>query len=860
MASEPDPVDALRQRRRTPLSPSDTPLVWVACAAGCGAIAAWSTPSAGWMSSSVFATGGVGLALLAVWATAWSTGRLATSAAVLLGVVALVASTWAGLCWRYYAADDLGRFARRIGGPVAIEAEVLEPGDWYAAPPPSPYRALPATERSVLLVRVTAIRHGADWRLASGRCHVTVLGERTSFDRGDQLRIFGQLRAPMPTLNVGQADSARLARRDRRLAGIWTDSPASVEAIHEQPRARGPLAWFDGCRERAAGSLDVRLSDGSTPIAKAMLLGERGGVSPELLQAFQRTGTVHTLVVSGLHVGIVASIGAILAGVGAVGMRTGLLIGVGLAATYALLVGADPPALRATAMVAVVALAVLKQRTSLTINALAAAALLVFALSPGEWLSTGTQLSFLATATLIGFGMAWSLWARREREPLAVLIDRSRPSWSRSMRQAGGWLGIGVAATAVVLCVTGPLVTSRFHFASPGSLLTAPVAALCVPLTLYSGGLLCVTDALLVWTPAGVRDAAALLPAWLCDVACSSLRNAVTQVAETPGAWFATAGIGGWRLATLYLWLCGASIVALYTRTVWPAWWRLGLAGLAIGFVPVLVRGARAELDVEVLAVGHGCSTLLTAPGGASVLIDAGSLGEPSRASDTIANALWARGVQRLDAVVLSHADVDHFNALPGLIERFPIGSVWCSYRMFDGLGGVDDRSAPAELQRLLDSQGIPIKKLQRGDRLKLGEGGARLEVLHPDDLGVLGSDNANSLVLGATHAGRRVLLAGDLEDPGLEQVLRQEPYDCDVLLAPHHGSPRSNPPGFARWCDPEWVLVSSGKPAPETAAEYRSAGAKVLNTFSRGALRVRIGKEAGLQVAAFRPETPQRW
>lgn len=78
---------------------------------------------------------------------------------------------------------------------------------------------------------------------------------------------------------------------------------------------------------------------------------------------------------------------------------------------------------------------------------------------------------------------------------------------------------------------------------------------------------------------------------------------------------------------------------------------------------------------------------------------------------------------------------------------------------------------------------------------MKAGDG-CRIEVLHPPRRGVLGSDNANSIVLDIEYQGRRVLLTGDLETPGLDDLLAEAPLDTDVLLAPHHGSAFSDPPG----------------------------------------------------------------
>src|SRR6185369_9808510 len=111
-------------------------------------------------------------------------------------------------------------------------------------------------------------------------------------------------------------------------------------------------------------------------------------------------------------------------------------------------------------------------------------------------------------------------------------------------------------------------------------------------------------------------------------------------------------------------------------------------------------------------------------------------------------------------------------------------------------------------LRAALAKSRVEVREVWSGDRLR-ASAAARIDVLHPPRRGVLGSDNANSVVLAIEYAGRRILLTGDLESPGLDDVMAEEPYDCDVLLAPHHGSRRSDPPGFAAWSTPKWVVLS---------------------------------------------------
>ena len=113
--------------------------------------------------------------------------------------------------------------------------------------------------------------------------------------------------------------------------------------------------------------------------------------------------------------------------------------------------------------------------------------------------------------------------------------------------------------------------------------------------------------------------------------------------------------------------------------------------------------------------------------------------------------------------------------------------------------------------------------------------------MLHPPQQLVPGSDNANSVTLWIRCQAGSLLLPGDLEPPGLDMLLSQPRRVSTILLAPHHGSPRSDPGPMAEWCQPSWVVICGDRrhPTSEVTRAYIDRGAEVLETSRLGAVRI---------------------
>lgn len=793
---------------------------------------------------------GPALGSWAVWLGLRRCHRDRVAALALLSAIIVSGATWHQLRWETFPRAELGRFAPRDGTPVCLEAIAIQRPIRLPAPPFTPFRAIPQGERSRLPLRVVQVRDGTQWTPACGVTQLTVDGHLLGVRAGDRLRVFGQLHRIRPPSNPGEYDAADNARAQHRLTSLISGSPDCVRVVQEG--SRWTLArTLDDLRTRAERMVWRYVDPGIAPLATALLLGDRSGVPWAMVERYRVTGTIHLLVVSGLHVGIVAAGLFAAKWSGWLPRRASLVAIITVVLLYTLVTGSNPPVVRAAVLTVLICVAAWTGRSVVALNSLAAAAILVLAINPCDLFRVGPQLSFLAVATLIWVG-GWILHYRRgaATDPLRRLIEQSRPWPIRFGRTFLRWNLAIVAATTAVWLVALPLVMNRMHVVSPVAVVISPVVWPLVTVALSSG--LGVVVGAVVFPP--LADCCGVV----CTLSLRGLEGLVGAAEQVPGGHFWVAGPADWWVVGFYVgvvWITVAGGRRLAAR------WRVALLCIWIiaGLIPPLVAASysRDRLECRFLALGHGICVCLHAPGGQTLLYDAGSLSSPNFAAQTVASYLWDRGVHRIDGIVLSHADVDHFNALPELAERFTIGAVYLSPVMFDGFdASTSDASAPRTLERMLREQYIPIHEIWSGDRLRLGSE-VVIDVLHPPRRGVLGSDNANSITLGVRYAGRRLLLPGDLESPGLESVLAELPYDCDVLLAPHHGSRRSDPPGFAAWCTPEWVVISGGgTPGAEAVEEtYRRAGAQVFHTDRDGAVEVSITSGGRIAVSSWRQQ-----
>jgi competence protein ComEC len=794
----------------------------------------------------------LGTTLLCLFAWTWSRGQKRPNLALLY-----LWASFAGLAAAYhhvsrnvYPADDIGEVAAvepklmRVRGVIAEEPTVLHRRN------DDPLVSLPRTEPTRCVLEVKEIEPGELWIRASGKAQLHVDGRLDGLHVGDELELTGWLSRPSPPMNPGEYDYASrlLDQRIRAELRVRKSEEGIVRLAEGWPSSFfGWLAVIRGWGQRA---LQESLPAPESGVAAALLLGEGSTMTSEDWEKYVRTGVIHVLAISGQHLVVLgAFLWFLFRLVGVRRRRAAVFVALFLLA-YALLTGGRPSAMRAAVMVCALCAGILLRRPALPANTFSLAWIVVVILDPTDLFTAGFQLSFLCVAVLIWGIPRW--FPPREMTPMERLIDESRPGWSRMLRAVGRTLLQWYRITVVLGLATAPLLMYWQNVVSLAGLIIGPPAILLTSIALIVG---------FVFLPLSLFGSWVALPfAWITEQSISMCEWVVRSADRLPTACWYVPSPPLWWLLIFYGagigWMCGAKRAAAplayraprFTPVISPSSLAMFLAAwVSLGVLASFWKPASDEFRIAFVAVGHGGCTVMETPDGRVFIYDAGALGGPDVTRRHIAPYLWSRGIRRIDEVFLSHADLDHFNGMPALADRFAIGQITMSVTF-------DQKLAPGvpHVMKELRRRGIAIRQTRAGDCFSAGD--VSMTVLHPPANGPEGPENVRSIVLLVEHLGHRLLLTGDLEKTGLDMVTGSAPTPVDVLMAPHHGSPAANTPKLADWAKPKLVVACDGPKAfaPRDEDTYTKKKIPYWITWPNGTITLRSHR-TGLIAETYR-------
>ena len=769
--------------------------------------------------------------------------------------------TWHHEHWYRYAHDDIGCYApeyRLNAQPAAIIGTVVEMPRFYPKPPPLPGQIFDTSEKTVFTFRAEQLRDGRDWIPVSGKIMVTVFDDGRKYRIGDRLQLFGELQQPLGASNPGDFDYADYLR-GLRIRVLLRCSDDSAVALLSSNRL-SPGRWIESIRRTGVANLERHLSKQTHPIAEAMIFGVRESVGDEVRQSMIETGTMHLLAISGLHVTLIAGIGAWFLRLLKISRRKTAVAMIIFILFYLPLTDVRTPAIRAVALTCSFAIALYVNRLTSAVNLLPASALVVLLWHPSELFQFGAQLSFIAIGSFLWmpylyqmfqnflgmFGLG-SMFITSPSSPTAVEVGTLRDveqieltSWWWVRRIVGFFrriIGLFLASLTIWLFVM-PILLSHIHVFT----------------------LLAVLTNLFIWIP--------LIPA----MACGFITAMIGQVPIIGSVFGFCTDWSFWLLLEMVAWF--QRLGGYYWVPGPPSWWNLGfygafafftflpvrrphwkilltallvwiLIGIAAGYYRDFDRWQNDRLTLTVLSTGHGNSVLITTPENRLIICDVGSLTSPQYATDAMSKSIWRFGKRHIDAILISHPDNDHFNGVTMLLDRFSVGAVLVSPYTME-MHSESVRQSWELFMEKLEAKKIPVRIVADGD--DLAEFGLPDSViLHPpkEDFVDQHITNATSLVLRVEHRGVGFLLPGDLDGRDTAPFLLREPMPTEIVMVPHHGGRSTQTDKVLEWTTPKTLLFSTGKLThnPERLEEYRQKRYEVRSTYEEGAIEINIGK-----------------
>jgi competence protein ComEC len=634
---------------------------------------------------------------------------------------------------------------------------------------------------------------------------------------GHIVKVSGRFYLPGAPLNPGEPDMQRIMA-SRRLDG--TLYVKTVKDIHILGRRRLNLVecLAESFRNSAVETASATLSPRHARILTGMLLGQ---APPSLKPLLEATGTSHLFAASGLHVGYVAL--AVMAFARLFGLPNAYRMVIAYISVwiYAAACGLRPSVVRAAFMFSVGAFSMILGRRVSSKCALTVACIVMFIHNPYLVFSTSTQLSFLAVFSIIH------------------LYPRIRRLLSPLGRRMSETFGMSVSAHMGV----APVVAWYFNTFTPVGVIANVPCIILAGFAVLIG--LAATFANLICPPI------ALVLNTANTLVLHSLEAVIGLVAKIPFGTFSVRRPSLWFMFAYYLCIIIVGAPRRLKRALYSRRTVIVLLILAALASTCLYHAVRPpEVEVVFLSVGQGDSIFLQSPKGKTVLVDGGGLPGSSRdpGKDIILPYLRRRGIDYIDAVVITHPHYDHIGGLFSVIDSCRVGML-----IKPKLPEHMEPDVGRALTGLAHGKGVPSVELSQGSSIDLGDG-VRILVLNPcsdsrcQERGGYGQQGLNdmSLVMRLEFLGFTLLLTGDAGESQLATLIgMEEDLSASVLKVPHHGSKDALSGEVMGSINPQISVISVGPntfshPSSETVSVLEDAGSIVFRTDVDGAVIIR--------------------
>ena len=687
------------------------------------------------------------------------------------------------------------------------------------------YRIEKTTRTVIYLKKAILIRSGSTKNYPIRNIKCTGKEEKiNSLREGMHVRLEGMLVLPELPRNPGQFNR-RIYESGKKI-DFYLENPTVLEVKEQRSGVREVVEiWKTEMMNRC----EKIYPDEEAGILEAMLFGEKSELSGDIKELYQAAGISHVLVISGLHISLLAlAVAGILRRLG-FPMPVWVILSVGVLAGYGILIGQPTTAVRALLMFFVLQGARLLGRSYDLLSALAFAGILMLLDNPDLILDGGCRLSFCA---VIGVG-----WYVSEKNKIFRSIGEKEKRKNRGKGGKGSSAGAileNIRAGWYLWLFTLPVMLDTFYQVSVVGILWNLVAIPLLPVIIASGGLGVVLAGWNIFL-----GSLAGSPAY----GMLQLYQEIGNISEKLPVGMWTPGqpskpvIAGYYLVIFLLVLVEKQLIKREKR--WKIIPGMELCSMLL-LLLLMAHPWQQREKITFLDVGQGDASLLQS-GGQTLLLDGGSTSQKNVGTYVILPYIKQQGISCLEAVVLTHTDQDHINGVTEVLEEGKKG--WLTVKNLMYPYWMEGTEQGKQLKKLAEEAGASCRKIRAGDRLTIGK--AEAVVLYPKEQEKIEEPNAGSLVLFWKWEGVQAMFTGDLPEEKERELLQNLPA-CEILQVGHHGSATSTCREFLEQVQPSLAVISCamknryGHPSPDTVDRLKKTGCEIRYTMKSGAITIR--------------------